>query len=265
MNSYLPSFIGLPPGGASDGAVDDSQLESMSRDELRAMVVTLQTEMLRSHDQQHNTTHPMNSTARDTTAARDMSCATVLDYPNSTGVSNASSSAARRWHPQHDQQFDADLEQILHETEMDRQRLKREMDVILFGPKSNEDVRVIPVLKQRLQAALLQLQDKVSHSADQSDDVTASLRKRLRHSEACVARLTRQIELNSDCREFNPDLVCQMALEIERLKDIVSREVKQGQGHASTGSRSSDTGGSSGSGDERADGGRREKRSRDGV
>ena len=318
-NSYLPSFLTLPAGtvnGHSAAADDDvhrlnddaaQQLAALSRDELCALVLNLQTEVLRSHHDDH----PLNSTEAATAALRsNVSCVTVLpDHVVSPG-----SGGGLTQQQQHQQQhFDADLEQILHETETDRQRLKREMDAILFGPKSNQDVRVIPVLKQRLDSALRDLEacsatelqlrrassesTRVSTTAQTSDvfssaaavapDVS-SLRAQLRQSTALVDRLKTQIELNSDCREFNPALVCQMALEIERLKDMLERtqghagESKSiGEGHAcesrsnmqgratgssdgsqSSGSRSSE-GGSSSSGDERQEGGGGRKR-RDG-
>ena len=147
------------------------------------------------------------------------------------------------------------------------QRLKRETDVMLFGPKSNKDVRVIPVLKQRLDAAALQLHDRITFrnydhrrtGIDKTIDVTVQFGESLRRSEACVARLTRQIELNSDCRQLIPDLMFEMALKIKRLNDIMSRKVK----YASSGLRSCDTGGNSGRGEGKSGG--QQKRSREGM
>ena len=113
------------------------------------------------------------------------------------------------------QSLDKELENLQVEHQQlveENEKLKQQLEQILHGPEPDLDVRIIPVLKE-------QLAEK-QNKGEKTEDVE-KLKSQLSHSENIISLLKRQLDLNSrsDDHNFNPELIVQMANEIERLKE----------------------------------------------
>lgn len=146
--SALPSFVELPSMDEFVALVpEDTTLPNMTRDELQVLVTRI--------------SHKMASlSALDTAHAQPSTFGCDATHTSATSTNQACN------------QSNATTDDVTtHLVCVDCQRLRAQLDAVLFGPTSNEDARIIPILKQQLLTAQTQT------STD--DDVT-SLRAQLR-------------------------------------------------------------------------------------
>lgn len=91
----------------------------------------------------------------------------------------------------------------------ENKRLTSKLHLILYGPASDRDVRIIPVLKQELQAAKNQLMEQSAQPGDAVNGLQAEIGELRAQLEQSQERLKKQ---------ENASIMVQMAQEIERLK-----------------------------------------------
>ena len=237
-SSFLPSFAHLP--GVEEIVPSEDALREMTSDDLQEVIGHLREELCHSHAVNSDLQRQLDfmpKMGKSVKSGRQES--EYEDKPDNGRVGLSG--------PQTEQVI-----QRLQESDSDRKKLQRQLDMIMFGPTSDKDIRIIPVLREELQelrenlgqkqeelenlqSALKRTEAKkdeelMDERARDSEDFNAS-QAELQHLKDQVHRLEninmllkRQIELNSmsgnDGAEpmFNPELICQMAGEIERLK-----------------------------------------------
>ena len=244
--SYLPSFAALP--GLHNTLPDESQLQNMAPDDLRAIIANLKTEMAKAEEQSvcEPGSHGLDSSVSKATTG-------VLSTKNSDGYKADTASG--------DHTSAADslsrLEYELASVRKERTDLRRQLDTVLYGPTSDRDVRIIPVLKQQLADAQVrstngnqarQNQSTQGGNATTLDNDTAALRSRLASLETSNFVLKQQLEEQLKQKEQNGgsggsggDLVRQMALEIERLNWQLQIQQQQQANEASSSDESQPT------------------------
>ncbi len=216
-DSLIPSFRELP--GIDEVVPDNDMLAEMNVDQLQEVVQTLKAELMKAHSQNSQLIH----------------YSSLLDHTRDIPGENAKDVLGVRLRTEMDH-----LREDLQSTYKEKADLQKQLDSILNSPQSNADVRLIPVLKQHLNDAKNSLAKK-QHEIDElnrqfqgdhvgtidSQDQVAKLKAQLSHTQNLNDLLKKQIELDSRLHGheagFNPELIVQMAQEIERLKEELER------------------------------------------
>ena len=206
-SSFVSSFQTLPD--INELLPSESELSGMKPKQLQSVVKNLRDRLERANAQNEGLEEQLVS-------LRDIPGANEKDRPDGPVLGLV-------WQKQVHQ-----LERNLRAMEAEKATLAHQLDTILNGPHSDRDTRIIPVLKQQL----VQTGDKLKSAEHELNILTQGsedggtgsdmLKSRVKHLENVNDLLKRQIELNTKADSgsgFNPELIVQMAQEIERLKE----------------------------------------------
>ena len=160
------------------------------------------------------------------------------------------------------------LQKSLAGVESQRDRLQRQVNQIVNSSSSDSDQRIIPVLKEQLDEAketIVKLQQQVGQLHDGGhgvshgngaydsgriqdlENMVSKMQNKLKEADKVTDALKKQVSLNTKSEShpqgLNPELIVQMAKEIERLKKELKAKENEDVVSAVRKSSSSSTGG----------------------
>lgn len=225
INSQIPSFYALPD--AEDIVPDEAKLSHMTQHELRDIINALQSELIKSRNCSTEMQHKLDALSGshgDTMFSGirgDTPGENEADVETRVGNLRLELSEVSRQRQLLEKQVES-LTRELNESKGTNLQLERQLATVLYGPTSDKDIRIIPVLKEQLSEARKQVSnlEACPNALGDLQQEVGRLQSQLTHTESVNSLLKRQVELNAQNNdEFNPELMCQMAEEIERLKN----------------------------------------------
>ena len=231
MTSFLPSFRELPD---VDMLVpEESEMAVMNPDQLRAVIRKLKMELIQSNDELQKAQTELSSQAlsrslngQKTNSSQWPPSSPVTSRPASPGLGSPTPSLRGL-----QRQIDS-LQQELRDAGKQKADLTRQID-ILKTTKVDQDPKLVVSLRKQVQDLMEKLAEKGESekkgnhkragSITEIHNELLKLRKQLEHEENLNTLLKRQLQLNmaedGSSERFNPELIVQMAQEIEQLKE----------------------------------------------